>query len=166
MNKKQDEIVMNLMYNHAPFGIYDDLGMKVKMYPNAKEAYKDALMYLWIEFPLGYIDMPLFIYEYQQVPIRDAERRCINRELFHIDLANIEDKKRVQQLRDVFAVLLRQTGCEFDENSFQGGLFEFNKWLINAKVKERLEDGSVYKFIELDEHGKSSQRNAEGHTEQ
>jgi hypothetical protein len=111
-----------------PFGIYDvETDTVVKRYDNATEAYKDVMELLVRLYPKGYIDVALFIHERQHVPIRDAERRCVNRELYYCEWHDSEREKREQQLREICRMLLKHTGCEFDEEAFKAALLEFDK---------------------------------------
>lgn len=146
MGKIKTDAVQGLFASHMPFAVYELGTEKPQLYPTAHEAYYDVLMRLYMEFPKGYIDMALFVNEHQGVPIRDAERYCVNGEYFKINLTNIQDGARMSQLRAIFCILLKKTGCDFDESTFRTALFNFDNYLIKTTVNNAVGKDGRYKF--------------------
>lgn len=147
--RKKKQIVKDLVKAHAPLGLYELGGNSVKLYDTPKEAYLDVLQRLHSEFPKGYIDMALFISEHQHVPIREAERLCINGELYTIKMTDLDSTERADKLRQLFFLLLKTTACEFDENSFRAALFQFDLLQIKATVTNAVGEDNKYQFKDM-----------------
>lgn len=146
MKNQKTQMIDNLVYYHAPLGIYQLDGDSIQVYDNPKDAYLDVLQRLNREFPKGYMDIAWFACEHQHISLRQAERNCINGEYFYIRLFDIENKERVEKMRLVLSILLKATGCKFDENSFKAALYEFDKLQIQSTVEKAVDSDNSYKF--------------------
>jgi len=134
-----------LLANRSPFGIQTE--GRLLTYERAEQAYYEALMLLWSEFPRGFIDMPLFMWKYQGLTITEARQLCHHKEYALCRIWDVDDKERRTLLRQILQVLLRVTEVDFDETAYQTALTSLDIWLVKNQVAERTENGAIVSFV-------------------
>ena len=145
MKKELKKQVNELLASRSPFGIQAE--GRLLTYERAGQAYYEALMLLWSEFPRGFIDVPLFMWKHQGLSITEARQVCHHREYCLCRIWDVDDKDRRNQLRQVLQVLLRVTDVDFDEEAYQTALTSMDIWLVQNHVAERTENGAMVSFV-------------------
>jgi hypothetical protein len=99
-----------------PFGVIVD-GF-YRSYPSLTDAYTDLMIKLYRWAPGGYIDIPLFMVDYQGLDLVEARDLCHRRsEVVMIDWQGSEDTAR-DELEALLRRLMEVTGCEFNRQCF------------------------------------------------
>lgn len=153
------ERLKNLLAFVNPFGLIVD-GI-YKNYPSTMDAYLDIMVKLFKWAPKGYIDIPLFMYEFQGVELFDAVGLCRKRkEIMCFDLLGC-DQAACDDMETLLRRLIEVTGCAFNEQCFLAARVQFIQ--MGAKMKANME---IQKLLKEQENNgeienKTSERDSE-----
>lgn len=129
---KAQRLVVEALSTTNPFMLRTETGM-LRVYPSAKDAYEAVMSCLLKDFPFGFIDVPFFMMKYQRLSPVEARHYCRGRQYaFVYDWRDDTDR---ETLRRVYGTLLRVSGCDFDDSSFQHALTYLDSLLESREVK-------------------------------
>lgn len=138
-----------------PFGLIVD-GI-YKNYPSCMDAYIDIMMKLFKWAPEGYVDIPLFMCEFQEIPLFDAVRILHKRpEVIMINFLETTNEA-CDDLESLLRILMEVTGCEFNPQCFLAARARFIPMAV--KVKANLE---IEQMIKEQENGKKENNTPQG----
>lgn len=149
MKKTEIAKMREVLQKANPFLILEKGTETPEAYATDVDAYYDVLLRLFAAFPRGYMDLPLFLHDNMGMNINDAELMCGQRQIFQLPLYDIDFPNRKDKLREALCVLLKLTGCKFNEQAFASALTRFDVTSIQSNFKERIEDGSIFKFLDV-----------------
>lgn len=154
------ERLKNLLATVNPFGLMVDGAYK--NYTSTIDAYIDVMVQLFKWAPKGYIDIPLFMCEFQGVDLFDAVTICHKRkEIMWFDLLGC-DQTSCDEMETLLRRLIEVTGCEFNEQCFLAARVQFIQ--IGAKIKANME---IQKLLKERENGnEKGEETSEGDKEQ
>lgn len=147
MKKTQIARIRGVLQKANPFMILEYKSEIPETYINEVTAYYHVILRLFMAFPRGYMDLPLFLNQHMGMNINDAELLCGQKQVFYFPLYDCDYPERKEKLREVLSILLKHTGCTFNENAFASALTKFDIEMLNRKMKERVEDGSIFQFL-------------------
>lgn len=137
MKRNLNKFLTDMIQRANPFLVIDEEG-KLKYYTSTKEAYKDCILSIFSEFPLGFVDVGMYMMKYQrltsvQVSIYlGMKQYCF---LKYSLLTNFPDIFR-DRLKALLLVLLKPSGSKFDVAAFENAMFD-------REVIERMADLEV-----------------------
>ena len=143
-----------------PFGLV--VGDAYINYTSTIDAYIDVMVKLFKWAPQGYIDIPLFMVEFQGVDLWDAINICHKRrEIMWFDLLGC-DQASCDEMETLLRRLIEVTGCEFNEQCFLAARVQFIQ--IGAKIKANME---IQKLLKEQENGdEKGEKTSEGNEKQ
>lgn len=150
MKKTEIAKMREVLQKANPFLILEKGTETPEAYATDVDAYYDVLLRLFAAFPRGYTDLPLFLHDNMGMNINDAELVCGQRQIFNFPLYDIDFPDRKDKLREMLCVLLKLTGCKFNEQAFNTALTRFDVKSIHSNFKERIENGSIFNFLKED----------------
>lgn len=156
MKKTEIAKMRGVLQKANPFLILERGTETPETYATDVDAYYDVLIRLFSAFPRGYMDLPLFLYDNMGMNINDAELMCGQRQIFELPLYDIDFPDRKDKLREALCVLLKLTGCKFNEQAFTTALTRFDVTSIHSNFKERIENGEIFKFLDNDGNEETS----------
>lgn len=137
MKQKVNDRLRDLLAFVNPFGLIVD-GI-YKNYPSVIDAYIDMMMKLYKWAPKGYVDIPLFMYEYQEIPLFDAVNLCRKRsEVVMINFLETTNEA-CDDLENLLRRLMEVTGVEFNPQCYLAARSRFIPMAVKAKANEEIE---------------------------
>ena len=83
MKKEHLQKLRNVAAKVNPFLLVDKQTKTPLVYANDEDAYYDVFVKLLFAFPRGYMDLTLFMVEYMDIPLSDAELYCGRNQVFY-----------------------------------------------------------------------------------
>ena len=119
---------------HNPFAMKKPDG-SLMVFEYQKDAYYAALKRLYLLFPGGFVDVPLFLSELQVIGIRDAARRCGLKEYAIVpNFYKVNDTDRNNMLRKVMQVAIKSARQDFDYNAMNTALNKLDIEIIEGRI--------------------------------
>lgn len=122
---------------HNPFMVRNDDGRLIR-YQNKREAYEMILLDLFTNFPLGFIDIPLFLMARQQLSPKECKEICGNKEYLFVTWWGVQYPHVYGKLHKLLQLLLKPSGFPLDEQLFVDSVENINKLLTNTEARENL----------------------------
>lgn len=116
MKAKEIKDITNVVINFNPFLLRAENG-KIMTYKNAEECYALAVLTLWHEFPLGFVDVAYFMAQHQGLSPLRIFRILRGREYCFLSWSK-HNPYRNDKLRQILRLLLINSECKLDENLF------------------------------------------------
>ena len=129
-----------------PFLMVDKTTRRLLVYPNLEEAYYDVILKLFLTFPRGYIDLPLFMTEYMAASLSDAESLCLSSDVFFFPIYDPDEPQRTDRLRLILTILLQYNGVTINNSAYLAALSAFDVECVKQNIKSRIENGSIIQF--------------------
>lgn len=146
MKKTQIAKIRGVLQRANPFMIYMTGTTVPMVYTDDVKAYYDIMLRLFFTYPNGYMDLPLFLIENMGLNLSDAEELCGKRDVFNFPIYDYDYPNRKDKLREILVVLLKHTGCDFNQSAFETALTQFDMFVLENNIKERVIDGSILEF--------------------
>lgn len=147
MKKEHLQKLRNVAAKVNPFLLVDKQTKTPLVYANDEDAYYDVFVKLLFAFPRGYMDLTLFMVEYMDIPLSDAELYCGRNQVFYFPLYDVDYNERKDRLRSLLITLLKVSNVEFNEQTYQCALVRFNTMILENDYKNKIENGSILDFV-------------------
>lgn len=147
MKKEHLQKLRNVAAKVNPFLLVDKQTKTPLVYANDEDAYYDVFVKLLFAFPRGYMDLTLFMVEYMDIPLSDAELYCGRNQVLYFPLYDVDYNERKDRLRSLLITLLKVSNVEFNEQTYQCALVRFNKMILENDYKNKIENGSILDFV-------------------
>ena len=147
MKKEHLQKLRNVAAKVNPFLLVDKQTKTPLVYANDEDAYYDVFVKLLFAFPRGYMDLTLFMVEYMDIPLSDAELYCGRNQVFYFPLYDVDYNERKDRLRSLLITLLKVSNVEFNEQTYQCALVRFNTMILKNDYKNKIENGSILDFV-------------------
>lgn len=147
MKKEHLQKLRNVAAKVNPFLLVDKQTKTPLVYVNDEDAYYDVFVKLLFAFPRGYMDLTLFMVEYMDIPLSDAELYCGRNQVFYFPLYDVDYNERKDRLRSLLITLLKVSNVEFNEQTYQCALVRFNTMILENDYKNKIENGSILDFV-------------------
>ena len=147
MKKEHLQKLRNVAAKVNPFLLVDKQTKTPLVYANDEDAYYDVFVKLLFAFPRGYMDLTLFMVEYMDIPLSDAELYCGRNQVFYFPLYDVDYNERKDRLRSLLITLLKVSNVEFNEQTYQCALVRFNSMILENDYKNKIENGSILDFV-------------------
>lgn len=138
-NPNWGNMAKNLIKEYNPFGftLKDGSGL---IHASVYEAYSNFLLHVWMDFPRGYIEMPLLIIaNYRHLSYKDAVRLVKTFKPMGVEMiekfpgyASTEAKESLERICRALCTI---TGCGFNESAFKGAYTLLMNRIENEKEK-------------------------------
>lgn len=129
----------SLLKEFNPFGftLKDGSGL---IHASVYEAYSNFLLNVWIDFPRGYIEMPLLIIgNYRHLSYRDAVHVVESFKPMGVEMIEkfpgYDSPEAKETLERICRALCTITGCAFNESAFRGAYNLLMNRIENEKEK-------------------------------
>lgn len=133
---------------HNPFMVIDRTGRLVK-YKDEREAYMLIVIDLFTNFPLGFVDIPLFMAKRQGIKPCDWQKYCGEQQYVFITWWGIRYPHVYGKIRKLLLVLLKPSGFSLNEYLFVKALENLNKTIqLRDEAKSRITNNlfSIYNW--------------------
>lgn len=157
MKKEHLQKLRNVAAKVNPFLLVDKQTKTPLVYVNDEDAYYDVFVKLLFAFPRGYMDLTLFMVEYMDIPLSDAELYCGRNQVFYFPLYDVDYNERKDRLRSLLITLLKVSNVEFNEQTYQCALVRFNTMILENDYKNKIENGSILDFVKT--YGEEDENN-------
>ncbi len=157
MKKEHLRKLRNVAAKVNPFLLVDKQTKTPLLYANDEDAYYDVFVKLLFAFPRGYMDLTLFMVEYMDIPLSDAELYCGRNQVFYFPLYDVDYNERKDRLRSLLITLLKVSCVEFNEQTYQCALVRFNTMILENDYKNKIENGSILDFVKT--YGEDNENN-------
>lgn len=157
MKKEHLQKLRNVAAKVNPFLLVDKQTKTPLVYANDEDAYYDVFVKLLFAFPRGYMDLTLFMVEYMDIPLSDAELYCGRNQVFYFPLYDVDYNERKDRLRSLLITLLKVSNVEFNEQTYQCALVRFNTMILENGYKNKIENGSILDFVK--NYGEDNENN-------
>lgn len=157
MKKEHLQKLRNVAAKVNPFLLVDKQTKTPLVYANDEDAYYDVFVKLLFAFPRGYMDLTLFMVEYMDIPLSDAELYCGRNQVFYFPLYDVDYNERKDRLRSLLITLLKVSNVEFNEQTYQCALVKFNTMILENDYKNKIENGSILDFVKT--YGEDNENN-------
>lgn len=157
MKKEHLQKLRNVAAKVNPFLLVDKQTKTPLVYTNDEDAYYDVFVKLLFAFPRGYMDLTLFMVEYMDIPLSDAELYCGRNQVFYFPLYDVDYNERKDRLRSLLITLLKVSNVEFNEQTYQCALVRFNTMILENDYKNKIENGSILDFVKT--YGEDDENN-------
>lgn len=155
MKQVMNDRLRDLLAYVNPFGLIID-GV-YKNYPSCMDAYIDIMMKLYKWAPEGYIDIPLFMAEFQEVRLFDAAGLCRKRpEVIIINFLETTNEA-CDDLENLLRRLIEVTGVEFNPQCYLAARARFIPMAVRVKANLEIEQ-----LIKEQENGQKESGTTEG----
>lgn len=99
----------------------------------AQAAYNKVVGLLFAEFPLGFVDVALFMMKYQRLSATQARSYCGSRG--YAAIMEWSDAAARQIIRHIMSILLKPSGCKLNDTCFHEALIYLDSLLEKQEVK-------------------------------
>ena len=152
-----------LLQTYNPFGVVEN-GNYVS-YHTTKDAYVDIMMRITTLAPRGYIDIPLVMAVFMDVPIIKGMEVCRKRgigEIMIIDMNN-PSTETVDKWMSLLKRLLCYTCVDFDKNVFYAAWPEYYNIRMKQGAVDQVNNNSTFeKYYDTDSEGsETTERDSE-----